>query len=1610
MNPCLLKAFPRVRILLAVSVFLLAIGPEAELFAVEPNPSVHPSAPPPTAPRFSRNPTVEEVSRARVFAEPLTPIGREPAAAENSTLAAALLKYAKRSGPDDFSSLTEFLEKHPDSPWRPTLLAALGLEYYNTAHYSLALEAWREAWALAKSSTNDTGKAIGDRAASELAYMYARLGRMNELEALLQSVEDRMFTGSATEKISGAREGLWNMKNRPEISFRCGPLALHRIKAATDPQAAAERVIFESASTQQGLSLPQVAELSRKIGLNYQMAFREKSGAIVIPSVVHWKVGHYAALVRREGDRYLLQDPTFGNDAWATTNALDAETSGYFLIPDGPLPKGWRAVEAKEGEKIWGKGITGNNDPGPHGPSDPQTRGGKPCKGMAVSSVHLMLVNLNLSDEPVGYSPPVGPPVRFLVRYNHRDAFQPATFTYANFGPKWTCDWISYINDSPQNPSANVNYYMPGGGTRTFTGFSPNTQTYAFQQFDQTLLTRTGPASYEMVGRDGSRLIFSQPDGSIGTSRKVFLTRISDPIGNSVTLSYDSDLRLTTITDALGQVTTLTYGDTNRIYRITRVTDPFGRFATFDYDSAGRLTNITDVIGLTSAFAYEGSSDFVNTLITPYGTNTFTRGGLGTTRWLETVYADGSRDRVEFNQSDTLGISGSEPGSKIPRGMATHNQFLYARNTYYWSRNAGAVAYGDYTKARIYHWLHAADLGTCAGILESMKEPLENRVWYNYAGQLNPFTVGANNRPTRIGRVLDNANTQLYIYGYNGFGNVTNIVDPVGRTFAYIYASNGIDLLEVRMTRAGKNELLARMTYNDQHLPVTAVDAAGQTNTFAYNPRGQLLTETNPKGETTSYTYDEDGYLLGVDGPLPGPADVATAAYDAFGRIRTKTDVSGYTLTFDHDELDRITRITFPDATFDQITYQRLEPSILQDRAGRQTLLEYDALGQLSQRTDPLGRVTQFQWCRCGDIKSLTDPMGRTTKWHTDVQGRLTAKEYGDGSVITYAYENATSRLREVVDEKKQRTQFGYKIDNTLRSISYGSAILPAPAVTYTYDPDYKRVTSKTDGVGTTTYEYLPMSAGTLGAGNLASVDGPLPNDTITYVYDELGRRVTTAINGVGSTKTYDAAGRVVSETNSLGSFTRAYDGSSGRLVLETFPNGQTVERSYASVLGDTELQRITHKAGAAPISEFIYGHDPAADRIVTWSQQAGTQPPLVHRFGYDAVNQLVSASITNSGALVNSFAYAYDFVGNRLSEQLGGSNYVATYNALNQLNTSAASGASRTNEWDAKNRLIAVTTGNTRTEFTYEGEHRLHSIRQLTNGVEASHRRFVWCDNGIREERDATGAITTKRFLQQGMKIESGANAGSYFYTRDHLGSVREVTDTDGNVRARYSYDPFGRRTRTAGDIDSDFGFAGLFFASEARLWLAEFRAYDAELGRWLSRDPLHKAEEEEGPNLYVYAANDPINRTDRLGLRASTDCCQDERREMTEFNKNARQWCSGAVKTAVKRCKFAKQEKLTIAEELCTKEVNAAVRDCRSEFKFYAVVERDYFKCMIKSGCDLEPCVSGGGGDGEGGGGIPPPFLPPAPAPQGERCWSYSAVGPVYCSAPGLGIYSKR
>lgn len=90
-------------------------------------------------------------------------------------------------------------------------------------------------------------------------------------------------------------------------------------------------------------------------------------------------------------------------------------------------------------------------------------------------------------------------------------------------------------------------------------------------------------------------------------------------------------------------------------------------------------------------------------------------------------------------------------------------------------------------------------------------------------------------------------------------------------------------------------------------------------------------------------------------------------------------------------------------------------------------------------------------------------------------------------------------------------------------------------------------------------------------------------------------------------------------------------------------------------------------------------------------------------------------------------------------------------------------------------------------------------------------------------------------------------------------------MTDAAGAVAARYGYDSSGKRIKAFGVLDSDFGYAGMYWHAGAGLYMTYFREYDPDFGRWISRDPIR---ENDDVNLYAYVKNNFVNRIDALGL----------------------------------------------------------------------------------------------------------------------------------------------
>jgi len=1385
----------------------------------------------PSEPSFSADPSDAEIVRARVFGEPFVPIARQREGSENVDLARVIRDQARSSMPEDVTRFEVFLRDHPTSRWSAAVLLGVGIVYRQTGYLTRALDRFERAWTLLEKETEPRAKALGDRAIAELADLNARLGRAERVETLFAAARKRDMRGPAAEKLAATENVVAAARLEVRRAFRCGPMALERALSSGTLTAAARQRILKEGSTEKGTSLSQLLRLSQAIDVPMQMAWREPGAVVITPSVVHWRSGHFAAITADDGRRSRVDDPVFGGQMSVTRPALDEEASGAFLVPAGQLPNGWRPLSGAEGDLFWGRGETSGPDQKVFG-SCPRSSGGAGCPSgpcrMADYKVNLLLVNLHVSDSPVGYEPPVGPSMQFTLAYNQREYFQPQIPSYSNFGPKWTFGWFSYVEDNPADANQSPNVYLKLGGVETYYNYNAGSQTYGTHYSSRAVLARTSSTAYERRLPDGSVEVFAQADGSTVYPRRVFLTAIRDPQGNQVNFAYTYDiptgaLLLSSATDKIGQVTTFQYGGSDP-RKITRVTDPFGRYASFEYDPSGRLSRITDVIGITSEFTY-GTNDFISSLTTPYGTTTFQTGMSGTDRWLEATDPLGAKERIEYRGATTA-IPPTESVVPSAPGLATTNAFIYARNTFYWDKRAMAsMPYSiDYRKARITHWLHSYfNNSESSGTIESEKAPLENRIWYNYPGnQGAPAYEGTSTQPTIAARVLDDGTTQVYRYEYNSKGNKTKEIDPGGRESVFVYGNNntpdpdpttgtGIDLLQVKQKKGAGYDLVESRTYDSNHRVSTVTDAAGQVTSFTYDAQGQLASMTTParsgitENRTTIYSHDTNGVLQTTTGPLN---EVHSFTYDGYGRVRTLTDPDGYVRTYDYDALDRPTRITYPDGSFEETTYDRLDVGSVRDRLGRRTHVFHDALRHQVAVRDALGRTLTKQWCTCGSLDKIVDGNQRATSWERDVQGRITKEIRADSSSRTVTYEATTSRVKTITDQRNQTITYGYALDDNRTQVTFTNAVIPTTSLSRAFDPAYDRLLSMTDSTGTTTFTYY--DAGVLGAGQVKDIDGPLTNDTITYAYDELGRVKDRTLKGETMSWTYDAGGRTTAETTPVGAFGFAYDGVSGRLASLSYPNGTQTAYTYFGNAKDRQLQTIVSSvvATGATLSRYDYDYD-LAGNIVLQRRQDGTSAPDQVEFGYDPANQLTLATMKSTDptpVILKRYGYAYDLAGNRIGEQIDDSATLFSYDNMNRLMGQSPGGlvrvAGSVNEpatVTVQGIGAPVTTGNTfQTQVTPDPTTGYITI--VARDPSGNTRTYTY---QIPSSTGVTRSFTYDANGNLASKTEAGTTTTYDWDATNRLAAIRQ----GASVLASYSYDGIGRRaTKTASGVTTAY------------------------------------------------------------------------------------------------------------------------------------------------------------------------------------------------------------
>ncbi|WP_264850250.1 peptidoglycan-binding protein [Clostridium omnivorum] len=113
-------------------------------------------------------------------------------------------------------------------------------------------------------------------------------------------------------------------------------------------------------------------------------------------------------------------------------------------------------------------------------------------------------------------------------------------------------------------------------------------------------------------------------------------------------------------------------------------------------------------------------------------------------------------------------------------------------------------------------------------------------------------------------------------------------------------------------------------------------------------------------------------------------------------------------------------------------------------------------------------------------------------------------------------------------------------------------------------------------------------------------------------------------------------------------------------------------------------------------------------------------------------------------------------------------------------------------------------------------------------------------------------------------------------YYMYDGRGSVAQLTNSLGQVKDKYSYDPFGNTNHggplgnSEAHFQSFFGFNGEEYNNISGLQYLRARYYEADTGRFLTRDSyLGSLDEPLSLNRYAYTSNNPVMNIDPSGHR---------------------------------------------------------------------------------------------------------------------------------------------
>ena len=995
-----------------------------------------------------------------------------------------------------------------------------------------------------------------------------------------------------------------------------------------------------------------------------------------------------------------------------------------------------------------------------------------------------------------------------------------------------------------------------------------------------------------------------------GYDEKKNLTSVTNPMGYTVYYGYNRDNRIKTFTDEEGYSTHITYNDDGQAHRIkTDLTDksiryelanhqtvfidylPDGnnQFSTYKWDDKGRvIEKVGNCCGFTSKLAYDDDNNVIrhedaNGHATTY---TYDRNGnmlsmtdaLGNTEY----YTYESTYNNVTSYTDKLGhlytYEYDAQGNLIAaNGPLNHNSH-YTYNSYGQvltltdaNGHVTQFAYDSYGNL-----LSSTDaLGHTMsmtysphGLMQTVTDPRHGVTRLSYdrmnrmtqiqdpLQQVSVMQYDAKGNIVKVTDALLNATTMTY----NALGQPLKVTDPLNGTTRFSYnAKQKMVQIQDALSHISRNLL------DDHDWIAMNIDAMGDTTHYYYDNIGQVIGEESPTGCFVTYQYDALNRLVSVADQL---GVMAGYAYDANGNVVTMTDGEGHATTFQYDALNRLVQTTDVAGYSEYFSYDN-NGNLLSytDRNGNSTVYTYDAANQVLTERDAINNVTTYDYDANGNLASVTDARGSVTAYQYDANNRLTKITFANGKTQQFVYD-ANGNTVSFVDESGHRMGYAYDALGRMTRKSY---------------PDNTADRFSYDAVG-----------------NMLTANNT--DAQVSFAYDDLGRMLSETLNGLTTHYAYDTKNRTVTKT---------YPG--GRTIVEEYDlrqrlSGLKENNTYVVALGYNDNDFLTQRAYSnGTATSYVYNalnqlteltDNPGIARVQMTYDAVGNmlskkdllRPTKSEAYGYDALNRLTSfkqGQMTSGVEIPNPLKqvqYAMDALGNRTTVNANGVTVNYTADNMNAY-TSLSGGENATLEYDANgnltndgahtyqynynNRLVGVDNGQTAI-YKYDALN-----RRIQKTVGNSTIRYYYCgDQAIEERNGSNSVLATYLFgvsVDDVLQMKRGNN--TYYYHKNHLGSVVALTNGSGAVVERYEYDPYGQPTvldandnvLSQSSVGNSILFTGRDYDAETGLYYYRARTLHPGLGRFMQHDPLLYV---DGMNLYGYALNNSIVYIDPTGL----------------------------------------------------------------------------------------------------------------------------------------------